>query len=250
MFRSSNPAMRRLGTYQQEEIVKSASYKGIAVKSVYFIVLTIAAGLVTYLTALILVDTNPGLLLGLLIGGPILAFICSMVAIWVPRMTPYFGSVYAILQGLFLGAISAFFDSDTGGIVAAALGATLCVFLIMAVLYATGLVRVGRFFRKFMMIALFSALLFSIIVGILSFIMPAVRTAFFGTGPLAIILCAVMIVLASLMLLLDFDRMTKIVQNGMDKKYEWVCSFGLLITLIWLFIEFLRLFAIIAARRR
>ncbi|MCL1901665.1 MAG: Bax inhibitor-1/YccA family protein [Firmicutes bacterium] len=250
MFRSSNPALRRMGTYQQGEVLESASYKGIAFKSLYFIALTIGAGLVTFFTTIDLVETNETLLIALMIAGPMVAFICSLVAIFSPRMTPYFGSVYALMQGLFLGAISAFFNYFYEGIVLAALGATISVFLIMAVLYATGAIRVGAFFRKFMIAALLSMLLFTLVVMIISFIEPSVGETFYGNGPVAIIVCVIMIILAALMLLLDFDRMTQIVQNGMDKKYEWTGAFGLLLTLVWLFIEFLRLFAIIASRRR
>ncbi|MCL2798276.1 MAG: Bax inhibitor-1/YccA family protein [Firmicutes bacterium] len=59
-----------------------------------------------------------------------------------------------------------------------------------------------------------------------------------------------MVIIASLMILFDLNRMTEIVKGGLDKKYEWVASFGLLITLIWLYMEFLRLFVKIASRRR
>ena len=247
MFRSSNPALRRMGTYQQGEILKSASYQGIAFKSLYFIFLTIGAGLITFFTAL---NLDEGLVIALMVAGPIVAFICSLVAIFNPRMTPIFGSIYAVMQGLFLGAISAFFNEFYGGIVFAALGATLGVFLIMAVLYATGTIRVGAFFRKFMITALLSMLLFTFVITIIGIFIPELYSQFFGFSDLSLVICIIMIVLASLMLLLDFNRMTQIVQNGVDKKYEWTAAFGLLITLIWLFIEFLRLFAIIAMRSR
>ena len=247
MFRSNNPALNRVSKLERTE-ENAATYKGITFKSLFFVALTIASAVLSFW--LILQTESLGLLLFVVIGAPILALICSLIASFAPRTAHITGSLYAIFMGASVGLISGIFDAAYSGIIFAALISTVSVFGIMTALYASGVVRVGPFFRRFMISALLGIILANLVILLLGLVIPGLWDLFYGNGILSIGISAIMVVFASLFILLDLDRMTQIVEAGVDKKYEWSAAFGLLVTLIWLYMEFLRLFAKIAGRIR
>lgn len=246
-FRSNNPALRRVSTFERTD-GEAATYKGIAFKALFFVALTIVSAVLSFW--LILQTESFELLIFIVIGAPILALICSLVASFAPRTTHITGSLYAVFMGAAIGLISGILGAAYSGIVFAALISTACVFGIMTALYATGVIRVGSFFRRFMISALIGIVAAQLIILIVGLFSPAIWNLFYGNNIFSILVSAVMVVFASLFILMDLDRMTGIVEGGMDKRFEWSGAFGLLVTLIWLYMEFLRLFAKIAGRIR
>ena len=247
LFRSNNPALKKVAGYERTE-GESASYKGIAFKALYYVLLTVASAIGSF--ALVVLTGSFELLIVIVFVAPILAFICSMVAVFKPLTAHISGSLYALFMGASVGLISGIVGAEYGGVVFAALISTVAVFGIMTALYASGLVRVGPFFRRFMISALLGIVLAQLIILIVGLFSPVIWNMFYGNSLLSIGISCLMVIFASLMILLDLDRMTQIVTSGMDKKYEWIAAFGLLVTLIWLYMEFLRLFSKIASRRR
>ncbi|MCL2556129.1 MAG: Bax inhibitor-1/YccA family protein [Firmicutes bacterium] len=253
IFRSANPALSRVQRmYCETDSVGTAKYSGIALKSIYFIVLTFIAAVGSFIGSVFLIEQgNIGLLIGLLIGSSIVSIVCAFVAILNPYATKIAGSIYAVAQGFVMGFTALMFWSlGFSGEVFSALFATIGVFGIMMILYATGIIRIGSGFRKFMISALIAAIVVNLLMFIISLFSASLSNLFYGNGWFSIGISIIMVVLASLMILLDLDRMTQIVQGGLDKKYEWIAAFGLLITLVWLYMEFLRLFSKLASRRR
>ena len=253
IFTSGNPALGRVQRMNSEaEATNTASYAGIAGKSIYFIALTFFTAVISFVASVSLIEQgNFGLITGLLIGGSILALICGFAAIFNPNATKIAGSIYALAQGFVMGFTALmFWAAGFSGEVFAALFATVGVFAVMMTLYATGIIRVGSGFRKFMLSALIAAVLVNLLMFVISLFSAELRNLFYGNGLFSIGISIVMVVLASLMILLDLNRMTTIVQGGLDKRYEWIAAFGLLITLVWLYMEFLRLFAKLSSRRR
>lgn len=246
LFRSDNPAINKLAKYERTGDT-AASYAGIALKSLYFVALTFVLGAASFLFAPQLAGTSWFSVL--LIAAPLAAFVCAMIASFKPATTPVTGTLYAVLQGVSIGFISAVFDAAYQGVVFMALISTVSVFGVMMVLYATGVIRVGRFFRRFMMSALLGVLAAHLLMFIMSLFNASLSVLFYGNGTLSIVISVVMIILASLMILFDLDRMTQIVNGRLDKRWEWVAAFGLLITLVWLYVEFLKLFAKLSSRR-
>jgi len=251
-----NPSLGRLGRIREAggevPIEQRATYKGIAIKSVYFVLITFVTAVACFFGLYFFVDIyyQFNLILGLLIGAGIVSFILAMVAIFNPSATKVCGSIYAVLQGFVMGFTALMLTSlGFGGEVMAALLATIGVFLIMMVLYATGVIRVGSGFRKFMISAVLGLVFINLIMFVVALIVPSMWQLFFGNSFLSIAISGVMVIVASLMILLDLKRMTMIVQAGLDKRYEWVASFGLLVTLIWLYMELVRLFVLISSRR-
>ena len=246
-MRSTNPAINRLSRLERTE-ERTASYFGIAVKSVFFVLLTLVSAVGSFALAMSL--QSEGFFLFLLVGAPILALVCSLIASFVPATTPVTGSLYAIFMGAAVGLISGILDAAYSGIVFAALISTVVTFGLMTTLYATKIIRVGSFFKRFMISALLGIILAQLIIFIVSLFSPAISELFYGNNIFSILISAGMVIFAALFILIDLDRMTELVEAGVDKKHEWMASFGLLLTLIWLYMRFLQLFAKIAGRKK
>ena len=252
MYSTYNPAMKKLQkNIQDGQIIEnSASYKGIALKSLYYVVLTIAAAVAGYFGLLSLTGTMLTALIIICVVGVFFAMIVGFIAVLVPKATAVCGSLYGLFYGLFIGVLSALVDFVYPGIVFTALAATLGVFLVMSILYATGAVKVGRRFRSFMLMALISILLINAVILISSIFSETILNVFYGNGAWPFILSLFMVVYASLMLLLSLDNISNMVNNGMDKKWEWLGAFSLLTSLIFMFLQILRFLLIVMSRRR
>lgn len=245
LFRSTNPVMRSMN---QTPMVSSSDYPAsLASFTVKMLLLTLTMFSFAGFSFFTLVNTGQitgGI--GLLIGAPILAFISVIVAMRNPGLAPYFAFIYAMTQGIFMGVISGIYEVSFGdGIVSTALLATLGVFFAMSLLYASGLVRVTNRFRRIMTMLLISLVFTSLILVILSV---TGLIAGLGLGVLLLI-SGVSTVVASLYLLIDFDNIARLITSGADKQYEWVFALSLMVTLVWLYIELLRLIALLSRRR-
>ena len=152
------------------------------------------------------------------------------------------GPIYAIAQGFFVGAISKAFNAVYPGIVVQAVGATLGVFAVMLFLYRTRIIKVTDKFRRTVIFATLGVMVLYVVSFVISL---------FG-GEVAIINDATLIgvlfsffvaVLAAVNLALDFDFIERGSKAGLAKDYEWYAAFGLMVTLVWLYLEILRLLA-------
>ena len=147
---------------------------------------------------------------------------------------------YAALEGLFVGAVSQFFETMYGGIVAQAVLATLATFAGMFLAYKFGLIKVTDKFRRIMAMALIGYAIFAVV----NFVYALVTSTPFGiggSGMLGIGISIFAVGLASLTLALDFDAIDRAIATGAPQKYSWLLAHGLIVTLVWLYIEFLRL---------
>lgn len=189
---------------------------------------------------------NPGAVQGWLIFGAIGGFIAALVTIFKQKWAPVTAPIYALLEGLFLGGISAIFEAIYSGIVLQAVALTFAVMLTMLALYRSGTIKVTQKFRMGVIaatggVALFY--LFSIILGIFGIQIPMLHSS----GPFGIGFSIVVVIIAALNLALDFDFIDKAAQAGAPKHIEWYASFGLMVTLVWLYIEILRLLSLFAS---
>ena len=161
---------------------------------------------------------------------------------------------YAAVQGVFLGGISYVYDqwaqgSGYEGLVSQAIIGTLVAFVVMLSLYKSRLVKVDGRFKRIMMVAMVSYLAIAVVSFISSFFGVGGGWGFYGVGTLGLILCAFGVLLASFSLMLDFDSIERGVKMGLPERESWRMAFGLLVTLIWLYLEILRLLAMIAVSR-
>jgi uncharacterized YccA/Bax inhibitor family protein len=186
------------------------------------------------------------------IGAALVGFVLALVNIFKREPSPALILGYAGAQGVFLGGISSFYEQMFPGIVAQAVLATFCVVAVTLVLFATGKVRASAKATKVFLIAMGGYLLFSLInVGLMVFGVNndpwgMLSQPVFGI-PLGVILGVLAVLLGAYSLVMDFDFIQKGVQNRIPKKYQWTGAFGIMVTVIWLYLEILRLIAI--ARR-
>ncbi len=250
MYKSSNPTLKNLNNYCSGEDLtdesKVATYKGVALKAIWFAGVTILSAVL----ASVLLFTHPQFTIVALAVSGVGAIICSLVSAFNPSACKISGTLYVLFEGFAVGAVSALFDLMYAGVVLAALMSTLITFAVMVTLYATGIIRVGNGFRKFMTAALISICLCQLVMFIVGLISPAAYFLFYGNGFFAILASVVMVLFAAFFILIDLSNITMIVDARMDKSLEWRAAFGLTVTLIWLYVEFLRLLSLFASRKK
>lgn len=165
-----------------------------------------------------------------------------------PRLAPFTGVFYSVTQGALIGALSKQYEDFYDGIIFLALLATIAVFLSMLFLYATGIVKVTEKVRSVIIIATVGIGLFyllSFLLSLFGFAVPVI----YGVGTPALVFSIIVVIIAALNLLLDFAVIEHGIAMGAPKASSWFAAFGLMITIVWLYIEILRLLAILAARR-
>jgi uncharacterized YccA/Bax inhibitor family protein len=174
-------------------------------------------------------------------GGMIAGLIVGLVISFKQSTNAALVLTYAGLEGLFVGGISKYFESAWNGIVAQAVLGTLSVFGVALFAYKSGRVRVTPKSQRIAMIAIGGYLVFSLVnLGVVAFTDNNLRAGWLG---IAIGLFA--ITLAAYFLIMDFDFAEQGVKNGLPERYGWLAAFGLVVTLVWLYIEFLRLISIL-----
>jgi uncharacterized YccA/Bax inhibitor family protein len=177
------------------------------------------------------------------IGGFITALITVFKKTWASITAP----IYAVLEGLFLGGISAIIQASTyEGIVIQAVSLTFGVLLILLLAYKTGLIKVTKKFRAGVIAATGAVALVYFLSIILQLF--GVNVVIFQPTLLGIGISVVIVIIAALNLVLDFDFIYQGSKAGAPKYMEWFGAFGLMVTLVWLYIEILRLLALIAGR--
>lgn len=180
----------------------------------------------------------PGWYLWAVLGLVALAFVIAFR----PNLAPILGPVYALAQGALLGVISRVYEAAFDGVVLNAVLATLATFVGMLVLYSTGVIRATPKFRKIIMGATLGVMLFYVLSLVLMW-MGVPMTFVWDSSPLGIGISLVVIAIAALNLVLDFDFVDRGVAAGLASKHDWLAAFGLMVTIVWLYLEFLRLFA-------
>ena len=194
---------------------------------------------------------NQGTATMLMLVGAIGGFVLAMIMMFKPNWAAYIAPAYAILEGLFIGGISAFFNAIFAtkypNIILHAVGLTLGVALAMFLLYNFRIINVTNRLRSIVMSATMGIGLFYLIVWILG--MFGVNMGFaFDSSPLSIGISLFIVVIPAFNLLLDFDSIEKAAEMGAPKFMEWYGAFGLLVTLVWLYLEILKLLSKLNSR--
>ncbi|MDO4790961.1 MAG: Bax inhibitor-1/YccA family protein [Buchananella hordeovulneris] len=219
------------------------TYEDVTMRTGAMLALVVVAGAISFS----LVGSSLGG--ALTFGGLIAGVVLGLVNAFKREPSPALISAYALAEGLFLGGISGFLELGAPGIVIQAILATVVTFAASLMLYRSGKVRMSGKFKRFMLIALISYAAFSLI----NFVLVAtglldnpwgVRGIEVMGVPLGIGIGLIAVLLAAFSLLMDFEAIDRGVASGAPRKYAWSAAFGLLVTLIWLYVEFLRLLAI------
>ena len=191
---------------------------------------------------------NPAAVMPWMIGGAIGGFVVAIITVFKKTAAPITAPIYALLEGLFIGGISSIFEARYPGIVIQAVGLTFGTLFALLFAYKSGLIKATENFKLGVVAATGSIMLIyiaSIVLGFFGIRVPFIH----DSGPLGILFSLVVVVIAALNLVLDFDFIEHGAEHGAPKFMEWYAAFGLMVTLVWLYIEMLRLLAKLRSRR-
>ena len=239
-LRSGNPVLSKSTFINTGSISEKMTINGTVNKTAISLLLLVGTGYITF------TSINPVILIGCGIGGFIVAIITVFKKEWAPITVP----IYAILEGGALGGISYMYNSLYDGIVTNAIFLTIGILLSLLTAYRSGYIKPTENFK----LGIFAATGGIAIVYLINFVM-----GFFGSSmgimqidnasPMSIGFSVVVVIIAALNLVLDFDFIEEGAEKGAPKYMEWYGAFGLLVTLIWLYLEILRLLSKLNSRR-
>ena len=239
-LRSGNPVLSKKTFDNTFSVSEKMTIEGTVNKTGVSLLILVGTGYLTFDTL------NPILLIGCGIGGFIFALVTIFKKEWAPITVP----IYAALQGAMLGGISYMYNYLYDGIVTNAILLTVGILVSLLIAYRSGYIKATENFK----LGIFAATGGIAIVYLVNFIM-----GFFGSGigvmninnasPLSIGFSIVVVIIAALNLVLDFDFIEEGSEKGAPKYMEWYGAFGLLVTLIWLYLEILRLLAKLNSRK-
>jgi len=250
-MRSGNPALKD-NTFldlNSGAVVQGAgtamTLNGTVNKTAFLLVLTLAGALYTW--NLFFASNGSANLMPYVLVGALGGFVVALVTMFKKTWAPVTAPLYAALEGLFIGAISAVFELKFPGIVMQAVGLTFGTLAALLMAYRSGLIKATENFKLGVVAATGGiALLYlvNIVMGFFGTSMPFIH----DSGWLGIAFSAVVVVVAALNLVLDFDFIENGVEQGAPKYMEWFAAFGLLVTLVWLYLEILRLLSKLQSR--
>lgn len=249
-MRSGNPALKD-STFldlNSGTVVQGAgtamTLNGTVNRTAFLLVLTLAGALYTW--NLFFANNGAGLMPYVLVGG-LGGFVVAIVTVFKKTWAPITAPLYAALEGLFIGAISAMFEMKFPGIVMQAVGLTFGTLAALLMAYRSGLIKATENFKLGVVAAtggIAILYLVNIVMGFFGTSMPFIH----DSGWMGIAFSGVVVVIAALNLVLDFDFIENGVEQGAPKYMEWYAAFGLLVTLVWLYLEILRLLSKLQSR--
>jgi len=251
LFRTSNPALKP-SAFETERLVigERMTVSGTVNKTGVLLICSVATAAWTWNRFLNAADPEsaiasigPLLALGE-IGGLIVALVTIFKHAWSPITAP----IYALLEGLVLGGVSAMAELRFPGIPIQAVALTFGTLVMLLLVYRTGIIRVTDKFRLGVVAATGAIALFYVVNMIMGFFGTRLFPSIATSSPLSIGISVVIVIVAALNLVLDFDFIERGAQASAPKYMEWYAAFGLMVTLIWLYLEILRLLQKVRSR--
>jgi uncharacterized YccA/Bax inhibitor family protein len=254
MFKTSNPALgdktfRNLsgdGFGTAIDAANRMTLSGTVNKTGILLVCAFATAAYTWFR--FTVSRDPADVAGLLLIGVIGGFICAMVTVFKKEWAPVTAPIYAMLEGLFLGGVSAMFDLRYPGIAIQAVGLTFGTLLVLLLAYSSGMIRLNDKMRLGIVAATGGIAIFYLVQMVMGFFgvhLIAINSA----GPIGIGFSLLVCGIAALNLVLDFDFIERGISYGAPKYMEWYGAFGIMVTLVWLYLEILRLLSKMRSRQ-
>ncbi|MEO0476566.1 MAG: Bax inhibitor-1/YccA family protein [Planctomycetota bacterium] len=235
----------------------STVFKSLTLIGICIVCATITWGLTTTTDGTGTMSVDMAKAMPWVFGGMIGGLVLALITIFKPQASPVTAPLYAAAEGLFLGAISAIYEASFGsvegtdpmfsGIVVQAVALTMAVTFVMLTLYGTRVIRVTEKLRAGIIAATAAVFLVYLVSFLLSF--AGIQIPYLhSNGPIGIGISLVIVGIAAFNLLLDFDLIERGVQGGAPKYMEWYAGFALLVTLVWLYLEILRLLSKLRSR--
>ena len=250
-MRATNPVLSRLAEAARETLTTSVSgdvmtRAGTAGKSLILLALCAFSATFTWLQV---AAGNTAIMMPALLVGGLGGFVMAMIVSFKPNTAPVVAPIYAVLEGLILGAISALFNIKYPGLPQQAVLLTFAVALGVFTLYRMNILKATEGFRRMVVGATIGIAVFYLVNIVLS--MFNVNLGYtMSNSPIAIGINLVIAGVAAMNLVLNFDDIDTAVRMGAPKRLEWYGAFGLMVTLVWLYLELLRLLSRLQGGRR
>lgn len=253
MRNSTNPVFNKVNNLSQSAdevvregaggrvVIENATYLGLGLKILYFLAITIAAGF----GGILLITYYPQAYKAFLLASIVTGFISALIAMNSFRLSFFFGTIYCLGEGMFLGVVSAMAEAVFPGIVFAVVAATLSVVVVCGLLFTTRIIKVTRAFNRFLITFMFGFLISLLMIMVLSWL------GFIDSANiwLSLGISAISLLIASFVLIADMERAKQLIDAGGPKQAEWMLAFGISYTVLWIYIEILRLAIIIFGRK-
>lgn len=250
--RMMNPMIRKLYKVEEQSAEHPASYKGIAAKTFFFMLIVVIGAGAYFLLHPMLAVGEPFLFneakiyfpeAGVVLLALIISCFAPLLAFLIKPLVPVLGSLYCLTIGYTVTWVASVMANEYGGLIYAAVLITIVLVLTMTILYMSGIVKVNAKFRTIVTTLFFTCLLSGVVGFVFSFI-PGLKdlVAMFSSNLiLGIVVGVLYIIIACAFLLVDFDTIQRTVERRLPKKYEWIAAFGLVYTIIYLFFKILSL---------
>ena len=253
----SNPILTHFTKISDRVEINSATYAGIAVKTTYFLIVTLLGMFAQLFVSKMFVNEPIWQTLTIfkftfsvslkeiivLAGVVIVGFICNLVGVFARKTVPVTGSIYSLSQGFLISFLVFKVLVGFEYIGLEALLLTVAIVFVMSFLYSTGIVKVGKRFRTVFLTLLLGSVVFGLLTG-LGYLIPFTRPfvhAIVSNYKITLIIDIVGLVIASLFLLSDFETIETCVKEKYPKDYEWSAAFGLVFTVLWIYLKILDL---------
>jgi uncharacterized YccA/Bax inhibitor family protein len=256
-MRTGNPALNdktfeNFGVYGRDLSTEQSpagtmTINGTAQKTTFLLLLAMGAACFTWSKTFSAVEADPTAAMPWVFGGLLVGAITGLVICFKHTWAPALAPVYALAEGLFLGGVSASLEAQYPGIVIQAVGGTFGTLGGLLLAYQSGLIRATENFKLGIVAAtggVCLVYLISMIGSFFGFPIPYIHAA----GPIGIGFSLVVVVIAALNLVLDFDFIEQAAERGAPKYLEWYGAFALMVTLVWLYMEILRLLSKLRSR--
>ena len=245
MIHSSNPVLTnklfRDATFSD---TTKMTVQGTVNKTIFLFLILLTSAMWTWKASF---TSGPAAVTPWIFIGVIGGLVAAVVTIWKKKLAHITTPIYALFQGLFLGAISSIFEVQYPGIVIQAVGLTFGTLFCLLGAYKSGLIKATENFKLGITAATGGIMFFYFFSFIFSLFGFHLNTIF-GNGILGIGFSLIVVTIAALNLVMDFDFIENGANHGAPKQMEWIGAFGLMVTLIWLYIEILRLLAKLRSR--
>jgi uncharacterized YccA/Bax inhibitor family protein len=249
-MRASNPVLSRLaeaarGTIASTTRGDSMTRTGTAGKAAVLLALCVFAATFTWNQV---AGGNTGILMPTMLVGGLGGFVMAMIVSFKPNTAPITAPIYAVLEGLLLGALSAMYNARFAGVPQQAVLLTFAVALGVFTLYRLNILKATAGFRRMIVGATIGIAVFYLVNLVLSLFHVNLGYSM-SSSPIAIGINLVIAGVAAMNLVLNFDDIDQAVRSGAPKSMEWYGAFGLMVTLVWLYLELLRLLSRLQGRR-
>ena len=242
---SNNPVLRRapFSSVQPGEMAEPMTLNGVIMRTFFLLVLVVGSAGVTWNFIL----NNPRAIMPAILIGALGGLACAVFTTFNPRAASISGSIYCLFEGLAIGGITCYAEAYYPGIAFQAVCLTFAVLFALLALYSFRIIRVTETFRSVVASATIGIALvygLSLILGLFHIPLGFIS----GSGPIAIGFSLFVVAIAALNLILDFQFIEQGIENRAPRWAEWYAAFSLMVTLIWLYLEILRLLMKLARR--